>query len=177
MRHSVIVCVLVVAASFTSTASAQESSPQASIYLGLDLTLGMPEAEVLKSLRAIYKLSEVEKPQGTSSSSWFLHGMTGPPSKPLGNVYFERGRLKSVAKYWTPQDDGRSFTLANAVYGVLAGLVRAGNNKCVLDVGSSENPGFDAKSAFITCGGKQIEISLTQSSEYGNHATVTEWLK
>lgn len=154
----------------------QVASPP-EIYLGGRLTLGMPEADVLKILADLYNLQKAPGGEAGEFSSWVLMSKTGPPSRSYGNVAFQRGRLASVIKYWGPDDQRKGLEFGTAVSGVIAGLVREGNAECRLYANTGDDPGWARKAAFITCGRKEIAITVTRSSEYGDFASVNETLK
>jgi hypothetical protein len=152
----------------------------ATIELGTTaLALGMPQQKVIDALAGWYV---VEKQPGSSEpfSSWMIRTRGAPsagvPATTLANLGFKDGKLFSVFKYWGPEDQQKGAALASALYGALAQLIKEGRRSCVIDTATNQTPQAEMKSAFIVCGGKYIEVSITRQNG-DDFASITETLR
>ncbi len=94
----------------------------------------------------------------------------------IGNVAFKDGKLVSVIKEWGPDDQEKGVELASALYGAMAQFVKEGRRSCVIDTGTNQTPQGEIKTAFIACGGKYLDVTITKISR-GETASVTEHLQ
>lgn len=148
---------------------------QDSIYLGTTrLTLGMPKDAVIAALAGSYEVRNLGEGQ---VSSWIVSSKNGPPFKAVGNVVFKDGKLSSVLKYWGPEDQQKGVEFATSLYGVIDGFAKEGRRTCTISVGQKQDPGYENKAMFITCGEKYIRIDIDRSEKTGESADITEVLE
>jgi hypothetical protein len=150
-----------------------QSSSAASIDIGgTAIALGAPQDKVLASLAGKFDLEE----QGTGGASWLVYEKRAPRWRPVANVYFKAGHLQYARRYWSPDDKTAAAPFATAVFGAISHLVSEGRRACVLDVGATQNPKADIKTASINCGAKGLEITVTHVTQglVGVSATIDE---
>jgi len=147
-----------------------QSPSGASLVIGVStVAIGEPEDKVLATLTAAFDLEK----QGATSSSWLVYEKRSVPRRLVANVFFKDGRLQQARRYWSPDDQTAAVPFATAVFGAVSQLVSEGRRSCVLDVGTNQSPSAEIKTAFIDCGDKRLEVTLTQG-RVGQFANLDE---
>jgi hypothetical protein len=148
-----------------------QTSNKNSIELGnTALRLGMPRDSVVAALANYYSVDD---------DGW-VFTKSGPPFETAGQVVFKNGRLVAVWKNWSPANQQHGYELANNIYGLFKVLEDDGRTNCILSTGSKQTSGSEQKTAFLFCGGKEIQIStlrLRRSELTSDSAMLTEILK
>ena len=166
----IVVAILALSLGFVE---ARGQAVQDSIFLGnVKLSLGMPQETVIAALGRSYQVAN----GGEDQSSFLVTPKNVPPFMVIGNVAFTDGKLTSIMKYWSPEDQKKGVEFATSLYGVIDGFVREGRRTCHIDIGQVQDPGYDARAMFIVCGKKQIRIDISRSGQFGESATITEVL-
>lgn len=152
----------------------QPASRGGSIAVGtVVLTAGMPQEKALAALTNTYTL----KPAVTGGSGPVDSLLVYDGKTLLANVAFRSGRLMSVFRYWDPSDQQKGADLARKVYGAVGSLVKDGYTTCTLDVGSSEGPQAEVRTAFIMCGPRSLELSVVRSEKGSESSMLVEKLQ
>jgi hypothetical protein len=110
----------------------------------------------------------------------FVTTKAGPPYETEGQVVFKNGRLAEVWKNWSPNNQEQGVELANNIYGMFKVLEDEGRTNCILSTGSKQTATTEQKTAFLFCGGKEIQISnlhLRRDQGTRDSAILTEILK
>lgn len=148
---------------------AQPTDTNQAIQLeGVQLSLGMPQEDVLRKLAVVCDVNHVADVAG----NWSVTRRGVPRSRrDVGIVVFGGGKLSFVSKNWGPEFDNQtaravSMSLHNAVEAV----VGEGARPCNVSV---ETAGKGHKTV-ISCGPHRIEVFAPSDSEYT--ATVREVL-
>jgi hypothetical protein len=134
------------------------------------LRLGMAEDAVIAALAENYSVDEMG----------FVTTKSGPPYESAGQLVFKNGRLVGVWKDWSPNNQQQGYELANNIYGLFKALEDEGRTNCILSTGSKQTATSEQKTAFLLCGGKEIQISnlrLRKDDETNEFAVLTEILK
>ena len=126
----------------------------------VDLKTGMQEDVVIAELNKLYDL---EKLTGSAkdSSSWVIKSKV-QKSQFYGSISFKNGKLASVMRYWSPDDQQKGYEFAKAIYGLVAQFEKEGNSMCRISVGENNAPQFQAKAAFIVCGPKAMRVDIVE---------------
>jgi hypothetical protein len=98
----------------------QSGKPRETIWLGTDLTLGMPEETVIKNLaESAYNVRKESPPKGLRAkgitSMWGVDRKGDGKYPSVGVIAFAAGKLDSVAKYLLPPD-GDEVELGRQLY-------------------------------------------------------------
>ncbi len=139
------------------------------------LTLGMSQQKVLDMLAERFKVAKFPGSGDGPFSSWTVMARTAPFTL-IGNVTFNDGQLTSVIKYWGPNDQQKGVEVASALYGALAQFIKEGKRSCVIDTSTNQTPQAEMKSAFITCGGKYLDVSIVRTNGFES-ASISEFLQ
>src|SRR6267154_499887 len=142
-----------------------------SVTLGsIELRLGMAEGVVLERLGEKYDVSEY------GHSVWWVKGKV-KPSRLVGSLGFKEGKLKTVVKYWTPEDTPDTRVgFANSLFSALRAFEREGRASCTISTGDQQVSKYDMKAVFISCGQKYLRVDIAKG-ENGDSANVTEVLE
>jgi len=145
-----------------------------SVVLGsIELKLGTAEHIVLERLGEKYDVSEYGR--GSYSVWWVKEKVK--PSRLVGSLGFKEGKLKTVMKYWTPEDTPDTRVgLANSLFSAVRALEREGRASCTISTNDQQISSYDMKAVFISCGQKYLRIDITKG-EKGDSANVTEVLE
>jgi len=147
----------------------------ATIQIGTgSLYLGMSERQVEAALPPPFRAT---KEAHDSFASWIIT-MQNPDGhySYVGSAAFRNGRLYNVRRSWGPSDQEAGIPFANALYGAANQLVTEGRRRCELNVGSLPQPGADARTIFLTCSGKRLEIGIFESERSGRAVNIDEIL-
>ena len=119
-RHALLTIIALLLAVETS---AQTASVDNSIRLGgIDLTLNMRQADVLKKLSDIYDVRHMEGADG----NWLVARRGGPPYQIIGTLGFGNERLAFVSKAWEPENNQTADNVTTALHNAARGLVGDG---------------------------------------------------
>lgn len=145
-----------------------------SVMLGsIELKLGTAEHIVLERLGEKYDVSEYGR--GSYSVWWVKEKVK--PSRLVGSLAFKEGKLKTVMKYWTPEDTPDTRVgLANSLFSAVRAFEREGRASCTISTSDQQVSNYDMRAVFISCGQKYLRIDITRS-EKGDSANVTEVLE
>ena len=164
---------LVIVCSFLCRGATGQRTQDAISVGSQTFTLGMPREDVLAKLAGNFR---IRKDSDTGWSVWSKHG----PYDPIASLTFKRGKLSGVIKYWGPTDQQKGVDFARSLYGALTGFVTEGRRVCTISVDQTQHPGFEAKSASISCGRKYIMVNISVIDKPGappEAATVDEFLQ
>lgn len=157
--------------------AAQPQAVKDSLFLSVNLHLGMPEGPTINALADHYK---VEKIKGTSenatSSSWILVSKNETAHGIDGGVSFRNGKLTQAYKSWTPGNADSTLELTDALLGVVEHFEGEHRNVCVIYHQYINTPGDRGYVITVRCGNKYILISANRGT-HGNTADVTEFLE
>jgi len=147
----------------------------ATIEIGTaSLHLGMTEQQVEAAVGPPFK---IQKQASDSLASWFITMPTTDAAfTAVASMSFRYGRLYLVRRYWGPSDQQAGVPFAKALYGAASQLVTEGRRRCELDVGSRPQPGGEARTIFLICPGKRLEIGIFESEQFGNAVNIDEIL-
>jgi hypothetical protein len=169
-RRYLLVGLLALALASYVIARAQTSDKN-SIELGNTvLRLGMSKDSVVAVLAGYYAVDD---------SGWVIT-KSGPPYDYAGQVVFKNGKLVAVWKNWSPDNQQHGYELANNLYGLFKVLEDEGRTNCTLSTGTKQTSASEQKTAFLLCGGKEIQIStlrMSQGDQTKESAMLTEILK
>jgi hypothetical protein len=194
MKIQTILCVLMFFANVVSPINAEqpqasspakdktvaESSETISVG-GVHLQLGMSEELVRQGLVASFQFQTIGKPTAVASS-WIVQNKNGSPSTqlPVANLAFSGGKLSSIFKYWTTgTEPDTEAAFANALYGATTDLQKTSDGPCTVTTNSSQQPGGESRSVFISCAGRRKYININYSKLPGRpeFAGITEILE
>jgi hypothetical protein len=171
---------LVAAAVLTFSTFYGQSSGDSIEIGGRRLKLGMPRGHVVSNLSPSFFIS-AWKGRGSEctpdiNSCVLWEKQEQPPFSPVANLGFKDGVLNSVIKYWDPEDQQQAVPFARSVYGAIASLVKDGKTTCNISAQQGDSPGLEQKSVYLICGGRSIDIEITNHKKYGESATISESL-
>jgi hypothetical protein len=148
-----------------------QTSERNSIELGNTvLHVGMARDSAIAALATYYTVND---------NGWVIT-KSGPPYNYVCQVVFKNGKLSAVWKNWSPDDQEHGYELANNIYGLFKEIEDEGRTNCILSTGSKQTSGSEQKTVFLSCGGKEIQIStlrLSQGDQPKESAMLTEILK
>ena len=165
--------VALLAASPTPAQLSQAPVKAPTIFIGMELRLGMPKDVVISTLAATYKTLKL---QGTGDD-WFVQEKDDPPTT-IGLLGFTDGRLTYAVRNWT-QGYEDTFQFGQALHGAMAAIQREGHNSCLFDVSNNRSPTADMRDVRLSCGPKRIEVSTVEvlnGTGKGRYAYVKEIL-
>ncbi len=134
------------------------------------LHLGMAKDSVMAALTQYYNVDD----------NGLVITKSGPPYNSAGQVVFKNGKLVAVWKDWSPDNQQHGYELANNIYGLFKILEDERRTNCILSTGSKQTSGSEQKTAFLLCGGKEVQIStlrLPQGDQTKESAMLTEILR
>src|SRR5450631_1364693 len=107
-RHAVILMLFTLFAFGANNSTATDT-----IWVGIDLELGLSKQVVMSQLAENYKLVRI----GTGGDDWFVQSKNAPMVE-YGQVSFENGKLILASRDWTKGDED-SFAFAQSLHGAL----------------------------------------------------------
>jgi hypothetical protein len=154
------------------------TAPPETIWLGTNLTLGMPEDTVIRKLTesgyTLEKLKDfpVFQRQKGITSMWVTKEKQGDIwiSHDLG---FASGKLELVVKELTTRDE---VEFGRQLYFAMHDLEAEGNRRCTIETTSQEGPDSSMKTAKLHCGKKGITINLQQWGKQAESVELDEEL-
>ena len=148
---------------FAMPLQAQEPESDDRIQLGgIELTLGMPQEEVLQKLASVYDLNYINPRAG-----WFVQRRGGPPFDVVGVVGFTDNRLTFANAVWGPNNQTAqdlATTLSDAVRSVAPSV-----RMCAVSV----EPLSGGTETTIRCGRHEIQMLAFTDSNRAVSVNVT----
>lgn len=164
---------VVLSIAFVLTGAAHAQTPQPSITLdGTTLRLGATQASVLQQLGQDYDLSEMQGSR-PDSSSWLIKEK-GTSTNAVGSVYFKNRRLHTVYKYWTLSEPDTQAAFANDLYGAILSFEQERRTLCTIQTAHKQEPKFDARTVFLTCGSKYLRIDIVKNGDRPESVSLAE---
>ncbi len=154
-------------------ASPTQVSKQPSIWIGMQLQLGMSRDEVISKLAANYKLTKVQ----SAFDDWIVAEKQNPEIWE-GYLGFSNAKLTYASRSWT-QGGEDTFAFAEALWRAMSEMDREGHNTCSFDVPTSNSPTAEIRYVRFYCGAKKIEIMTTDvfnGDAKGHHVSISEIL-
>jgi hypothetical protein len=149
-----------------ATPHAQRQDQEKTQLGGIELTLGMPQDDVLRKLGIVYHIT-----YNDSVGEWSVMRNGDPLYRLVGTVAFRNERLISVSKEWGPGLENRTAAaLATALLQAVQSIAGQDSRLCLVSVepfGSS-----DVAQTVITCGRRRLSVLGSPSGI----ASVTELL-
>jgi hypothetical protein len=125
---------------------------------GRELTLGTPEADVLRTIKAEYVLTG-PVPEGQFGHVWAASRKDSGGSG--ATLTFVDGLLESVDVDRGPKDELKGVEFAESSYYAIADLAREGRRNCTLSAQLNDTATMMAKIASIRCGQKYVSIHIS----------------
>ena len=164
-------CIVLLFALVIAPMCAQDAGDE--IELGANLTLGMPQSQVLVE---VGKHFESKPMQDASHYVVFAKPAAGEKPKWEGILSFKAGRLTGVERLWAYDDDERSVALAKSLFGALTSVVRSGKSTCHVEDQVSDSPDASGETILLNCGNRSIKISVAKVEGYKEDTSVSELL-
>jgi len=158
MKFRLAVFAFIILFSWPTNAELQHVGSDSITVGSLKLMLGLPEEQVLDSLGKSYN---VESLKG-SSSVWLVTNAHGDV---VASVSFKDNKLKSIMKYWTPENQQDGVQFVENLYDLVNSFTNEGKSSCSISAGRQKESGYDGKAVFVTCGAKYIRIDLTKTTK------------
>jgi hypothetical protein len=122
------------------------------IWLGIELRLGLSRQVVMSQLAESYKLVRI----GTEGDNWLVQSKNAPLVS-YGQVSFENGKLILAIRDWTNGDED-SFAFAQSLHGALEQFGKENRHVCYVRTNTSRTPTTETGSITLSCGAKQLVI-------------------
>jgi hypothetical protein len=164
--------VLALSLAVSTLAQTNQASKQPSIWIGIQLQLGMSRDDIISKLAADYRLTKV---QGTDD--WIVAEKQHAEIW-QGYLGFHDGKLTYASKSWT-QGDEDTFAFAQALWRAMSEMDREGHNVCSFEVPTANSPIAETRYVRFYCGAKKIEIITTDvlnGEAKGHHVSISEVL-
>lgn len=132
------------------------------LWIGTNLTLGMPEDTVIRKLtESGYTLEKLKdfpafQRQKGITSMWVTKEKQGEIWM-FHDLGFASGKLELVVKELTTRDE---VEFGRQLYFAMHDLEAEGNHRCSIETKSEEGPDFSMKTVKLQCGNKGIDINL-----------------
>lgn len=129
---------------------------------GIDIAIGMERDVVLAKLKNFrMRCPGQESKQLGDCSSVLIQG-DRPPYDPYGNVGFEKGKVKSILKYWDRGYEGTApGKFVQTLYSVLSNQARQ-SAQFQVSVAERRDPGVVQQTIYFTSGRKTISITYAE---------------
>jgi len=150
------------------------------LWLGVDLSLGMSEDATVKKLaESGYNLRKLEPPEDLrrkgATSMWVVGEKgEGKKSRIIGSMLFASGKLVNVHRDLLPEGDEVEF--GRQLYFAMHSLEVEGNSRCTIETINRETPDLSWKTATLTCGKKTIFIELQKFQKQDESVQLNEEL-
>ena len=149
-----------------------------SIFLGVDLHLGMERDDVLTKLKAFYGLTKIQTDGG--NEKWMIRDNSDDKtSLPLvGTVRFTAGKLTYVSRRWSRGDED-NFDFAQLFRAAIDQIGKEGYHNCRFTIPTSRTPDSEFVYVDLCCGPKMIEIAIVDVSRgegKGHYVSIDEVL-
>ena len=133
---------------------ADKPTAKDTIWVGIDLQLGLSKQVVMSQLAENYKLVKME------GDNWLVESKN-PPVVSYGQVEFENGKLTGAARRWANGDED-SFAFAQSLDVPLSSSARR-TGTFVMCKRIFRTPAAEMRSISLVCGAKRIVINITAS--------------
>jgi hypothetical protein len=177
MRYWFALAVLTAFELASSSAFGQNRRPEPlTIELGgIEVSLGMPQEDVLRRLSAAYQTTYSE-----NSKSWDVIGGTGTQPRFIGSLTFQAARLVMVVKeWWQPIGSDTASAHAVALRNALESVTKTSGSACKVTPQPEHTlqaiPGMTSAVTWIQCGRRTIELVSSSDGRMG--PTVREILE
>jgi len=153
-------------------APANQPSKQPSIWIGMQLQLGMSRDDIISKLTANYKLTRVQ-----DTDDWIVAEKQNAEIW-QGYLGFHGAKLAYASRSWT-QGGEDTFAFAQALWRAMSEIDREGHNTCSFDVPTTNSPTAEIRYVRFYCGAKKIEIMTTDvlnGEAKGHHVSISEIL-
>lgn len=172
-----VVAVMLVNAGFSQTKQLAKDVPskQPTIYIGMELQLGMSRDWVITHLTAT---CNVVKLKGEGMGDTWMVVDKDDPSTIIGNLGFIGGKLTYASRSWT-QGNEDIYAFAQALWGAMAQIYKEDQHVCSFDVPTSRSPTAEMSYVRLYCGPKRINIETTNvinGTGKGHYAAIGEVL-
>jgi hypothetical protein len=165
--------VLAVSLAISTLAQTKQPSKQPSIWIGIQVQLGMSRDEVISKLAANYRVTKVQ----STGDDWIVADKQNAEIW-QGHLGFHDGKLTYASRSWT-QGNEDTFAFALALWRVMSETDRESHNACSFDVPATNSPNAEIRYVRFFCGGKRIEIMITDvfnGEGKGHQASISEIL-
>jgi hypothetical protein len=154
-------------------APSNQPSKQPSIWIGMQLQLGMSRDDIISKLAANYKLTKVQ----SAGDDWIVAEKQNTEIW-QGYLGFHDAKLTYASRSWT-QGGEDTFSFAQALWRAMSEMDREGHNACSFDVPTTNSPTAEIRYVRFYCGAKKIEIMTTDvlnGEAKGHHVSISEIL-
>ncbi|HXM23969.1 MAG TPA: hypothetical protein VN948_22120 [Terriglobales bacterium] len=170
------VAMMLVNAGFSQTKPLTQDVPskQPTIYIGMELQLGMSRDGVITRLAATYRVVKV---QGEEGDTWIVEEKNDPITI-IGALGFTAGKLTYASRSWT-QGNEDTYAFAQALWGAMAQIDKEDQHACSFSVPTSRSPTAEMSYVRLYCGPKRIDIETTNvfnGTGKGHYASIGEVL-
>jgi hypothetical protein len=165
--------VLAVSLAVSTLAQTNQPSKQPSIWIGMQLQLGMSRDEIISKLAVNYRLTKMQ----AMGDEWIVAEKQNPEIW-QGHLGFHDGKLTFASRSWT-QGDEDTFAFAQALWRAMSEMDREGHNACTFDVPTTNSPTAEIRYVRFYCGAKKIEMMTTDvlnGEGKGRHVSINEIL-
>jgi hypothetical protein len=172
-RALAVATILVVSLSVSGSAQISPPSKKSTIYVGMELRLGMSRDEIVTNLTKSYTVEKME----SDGDEWFVAEKQHPEIW-QGHLGFHEKKLTYASRAWT-QGGEDTFEFGQALWRVISEFQRAGNDSCMVDTPMTNSSTAEIRYIRLYCGGKRIEVMMTDvfnGTGKGHHADITEVL-
>jgi len=170
----VVVGFILMGYAFAQAKQVSKATPakQPTIYIGIELHLGMPRDMIITRLASHYKTRKISAEAGVEGDEWLIEEKDSLTS--IGQLGFTEGKLTYASRDWTQGgEDGYNF--AHALRGAMTQIQKEGYEGCFFDVPSSQSPIAELEYLRLYCGPKKIVITIVNETER-KYASVNEVL-
>jgi hypothetical protein len=142
------------------TPQAQPADLDPAIQLeGVQLSLGMPQEDVLRKLAPVCEVNQVANVAG----NWSVTRRGEPRSRHVGIVVFGGGKLSFVLKNWGPEFDNQTASAASlSLHKAVEAVVGGGARACNVSVKTADK----GHKTVISCGPHRIEVFAPSDPAY-----------
>jgi hypothetical protein len=173
MQHLKLILILVMVLPTWSQVPNPASGSADTIYLGIELHLGMSKESVVPAVARYFRIQKVE-----DTSTWVVSDKN-IPSQYYGMLTFEQDKLVGIQREWQSTAD-TEYGLGTAIYRAGVNFTKEHRRECLLDAVASERPGGTLKTVSFICGAKTLAINIADYQIKGKNyqtAEVTESLR
>jgi hypothetical protein len=152
--YLVKISMLVMSLAASTFAQASQPYKQTSIWVGMDLQLGMPRDQVITKLTADYSVTKLQ----LDGDEWAVADKNDPTIWE-GHLGFRDGKLTYADRSWTGGTEDK-YSFAQALWGAMSQMESEGLNSCTFDVPTTRSPVAEIRYVRFYCGAKKIEITI-----------------
>jgi hypothetical protein len=165
--------VLAFSLAVSTLAQTNQPSKEPSIWIGIQLHLGMSRDDTISKLAANYSVTKVQ----STGDDWIVAEKQNVEIW-QGYLGFHDGKLTYASRSWT-QGNEDTFAFAQAIWRAMSEMDREGHNACSFDVPTTNSPTAEIRYVRFYCGAKKIEIMTTDvlnGEGKGHHVSISEIL-